>query len=480
MPCVFSTRARPGAAASNRGEHLLGGRLAVAAGDGDDAAGPAAARRTRRDRRARAACRRRPGRAPASTPAGTMIDQHRRGAARQRGGGEGMAVVRARRAGRRRARRARARRESVHTARATGAPAAAPCRRAPVAVAISCPVQPIEGLSRARAPPPLPWRHDALDAKVQGQRRDPPATAPGSGVLRGPRSPSPRRAPPSHRPGRAPARRACGRPRKLGTPPGAAISSITASDVGAGSTAAARRSAGAGGGAASAGVDRGRIPRRVEAVLGDGAEYRRRDDAAVGRGARRVDHHEDHEARDPRPARSRRTTTCGRARSSGRWPDRPSAPCRSCRRRGSRRSRACLPVPLLDDAAPAARSPSRRSAREMTRRSTCGVDRRSGRCRRRSVMRSHHVRPHQAAAVGDGGEGARQLQRGHGDALAERRRHQVDAAPLVDRAQEAGGFAGQVDAGGRAEAEALAPPRRSARGRGARRPWRSRCCSTRR
>ena len=43
LPCVLSTRAAGQRLLEDRGEHLLGGRLAVAAGDGDHAPAPAAA-----------------------------------------------------------------------------------------------------------------------------------------------------------------------------------------------------------------------------------------------------------------------------------------------------------------------------------------------------------------------------------------------------------------------------------------------------
>ena len=66
---------------------------------------------------------------------------------------------------------------------------------------------------------------------------------------------------------------------------------------------------------------------------------------AVVRALRLVDHHEQHQPRRSSAARSRRTTTPTCPSSSAASPDRPSAPCRSCRR-------TCSPAPTASRAVP--------------------------------------------------------------------------------------------------------------------------------
>ena len=173
-----------------------------------------------------------------------------------------------------------------------------------------------------------------------------------------------------------PSRRACARvsasrserPRKLGVPSGAPTAVGAPLDARA-SSARGRPAAGGGarGAAASAGAV-GSTPRRFSTALGDRAEDRRRDDAAVARRPRLVDQHDDHRARrvgrheaderaDPlrRVAARLRVHLLRRTRLAG---DREVVEPRL-------RTRAAL---LLDDARAGASSPSAPSRSLTTRR----------------------------------------------------------------------------------------------------------------
>ena len=151
LPCVFSTPPDGGGtdgALADRRHHLLGRRLAVAAGDGDDARRLAPARvrgeiaeRAQRvgDARRRGAGRRRRERARPAPPARRCAAPRRRSRGR-RG---------VRRAGRRRARRAATRRESVLTASNSRRATSAALSAAAVALTTSFRVQTIDDQSRS-------------------------------------------------------------------------------------------------------------------------------------------------------------------------------------------------------------------------------------------------------------------------------------------------------------------------------------------
>ena len=210
---------------------------------------------------------------------------------------------------------------------------------------------------------------------------------------------------------------------------------------------------------------------RLQGESGDLLERGRRHLAAVVAPAGLVDDHRDDQLGVVRRERSPRTRTCRASCCTPRSRGRSCWRCRSCRPprsprpgRGSRCRRARRPRAACGRATRAVRGvmicrPSGWStSAPPTLSTTCGVTRPS--------------------AVGDGGVRAGELGQRHADALPDRDVDDRRPRPALDRQHQALHLAGVVDAGARAEAEAVDPRLAGAPTRRARRSAPCRRCSS--
>ena len=145
-----------------------------------------------------------------------------------------------------------------------------------------------------------------------------------------------------------------------------------------------------------------------------------------------VQHGQHDQARRLDRARCRRSSPCT-CRAGSRGPARPSGRCRSCRRSSSTARRPPCRYRLPRPAAIASRT-SRACSGVRTRRTTTGSPRSMDRVVVVAHL-AHEAGREQAAAVGDGGPGHRQLQRRDRHLLADGDRRQAARRPLRRPAQ---------------------------------------------